>query len=109
MVNIKKNIITMTRGDTLRTTVQVFNVNGEEYIPSENDTIRFALKKTFDDEVPLIIKEIPYDTMELHILPEDTKELEQPSEYVYDIQITLSNGDVCTFISSKLKLVEEVD
>ena len=109
MVSIKKNAIVMTRGDTLRTHIEILDANGDQYIPTEEDVIRFALKKHYNDENVLIYKEIPYDTMELHIEPEDTKSLEQPSDYVYDIQIVLNNGDVITFISSTLELTEEVE
>lgn len=108
-VNIKKNVIFMTRGDTLRTKIQIFDSDGNEYIPSGTDKIRFALKRDYNDEEPLIYKDIDLDTMELHLEPQDTKEFEQPSDYVYDIQLTLSNGDIITFISSKLKIVEEVE
>lgn len=108
-VTIKKNIITMTRGDTLRSIVSITDDDGNPYTPAEEDVIRFAMKRSFSDEEPLLVKVIPNDTMELHLLPEDTKNLDQPSEYVYDIQITLSNGDVNTFISSVLKIRQEVD
>lgn len=112
-VSIRKNTITMTRGDTLRVKV-IINSNDEEgnvteYIPAEGDKIRFALKEKYNDEYPLIIKDIPWDTMILHLLPEDTKKLKHPSEYVYDIQITLTDGTVNTFIDrAKLRLTEEV-
>lgn len=112
-VSIRKNTITMTRGDTLKLKV-VINAYDEEgnvidYTPVEGDRIRFALKEKYNDEYPLIVKEIPWDTMILHLLPEDTKKLKQPSEYVYDIQIILTDGTVNTFIDrAKLRLTEEV-
>ena len=71
--------------------------------------IRFALKRSYNDSEVLIYKEIPYDTMILRVDSEDTKELQQPGVYVYDIQITFTDGTVSTFISGKLKLVEEVE
>lgn len=109
MVTIKKNVIIMTRGDTLRTKIEIEDSEGRPYEPSGTDQIRFALKRDYNDEEPLIYKDIDLETMELHLDPEDTKNLEQPSDYVYDIQLTLSNGDIITFISSKLRLVEEVE
>ena len=58
----------------------------------------------------LILKDIPWDTLELRLDTEDTKHLEQPGDYVYDIQITLNDGTVDTFIErAKLKITEEVD
>jgi hypothetical protein len=77
-VNIKSNgLIIMNRGDTLITTISIFNPDGTEYIPDpNNDTLRFALKKNYDDAEPLILKDIPVDTMVLRIDAEDTKILD---------------------------------
>ena len=41
---IKDTTIIMTRGDTLRTKVSIFDSSGNPYIPSKEDKIRFALK-----------------------------------------------------------------
>ena len=109
-IRIKDTTIIMTRGDTLRTKVSIFDSSGNPYIPSKEDKIRFALKEKYSDEHPLIIKEIPSDTCELYLNPEDTKNLKQPCDYVYDIQITLSDGTVDTFIpKARLKITEEGD
>lgn len=109
-VKIIDNSIVMTRGDTLRVKVNIFDCDGNDYIPDENDTIRFALKSSYNDPIPLIKKQIPNNTLLLELKPEDTKILEQPATYVYDIQITMSDGTVDTFISkAKLKITEEVD
>lgn len=101
----------MNRGDTLITTISIFNPDGTEYIPDpNNDTLRFALKKNYDDAEPLILKDIPVDTMVLRIDAEDTKILDQPDEYVYDIQLTYGDGIVDTILpNKKLRIVEEVD
>lgn len=101
--------ITMTRGDTLRTVISVTDMNGTLYVPREGDTIRFACKKDYNDTECLIYKEIPYDTLLLQLDPEDTKEMNQPDIYVFDIQITLADGTVSTFIKGKLKIIEEVE
>lgn len=108
MIKIEDNEITMTRGDTLETTVEIFTKQGEPYIPSSLDRIRFALKKRYKDVEPLIVKEVPYDTMLLHLDPEDTKPLAF-GDYVYDLELTTSDGFVDTFIDKKLfKITEEV-
>lgn len=107
MIIIKKNKITMTRGDTLITTVSMVNkTTGEEYIPVEGDSIRFAVKHPtlnaqgteFIDTEPLILKTIPIDTRILQLDPEDTKSLGF-GEYVYDIELTYADGNVDTFIT----------
>lgn len=109
-VSIKGTTIIMTRGDSLKTHIKITDACGKEYIPVEGDTIRFALKKDYDDYSPIIVKDIPYDTCDLILDPCDTKKLELSADYVYDIQITLSDGTVDTFIDrGKFKTTEEVD
>ena len=101
--------IELTRGDTFKRTLSLTDADGNPFVPSSNDVIRFALKRKVKDETVLINKVIPNDTLLLKIDPEDTKELPF-GDYVYDIQITYPNGDVDTFITvSKFKITEEVD
>lgn len=101
--------IFMTRGDTLRIKINITNGNGEPYIPVDGDTMRFAAKKEYTDESPCITKDIPCDTCVLHLEPSDTKGLEQPCTYLYEIEMTLNDGTVDTFIKGKLNITEEVD
>ena len=113
-VKIKKNKITHTRGDTLRAKVDLWldAEQTEPYIPEMGDTIRFALKhpalkqkeddpgyEEYVDQTPLFVKDIPYDTLILHIEPNDTKNLGF-GEYEYDIEITHADGTVDTFITA---------
>ena len=114
MVNIDENVITITKGDTLETKVSIFTcIEGEcvEYVPGEGDSIRFALKSSYKDEEPLIIKEIPIDTMTLRLESADTKKLDaRKKAYVYDVQLTTATGVVSTFIDrGSLYVTEEVD
>ena len=102
---IKKNTITLTRGDTLRVFIELFR-DGEPYTPIEGDSIRFALKHTektaggkeYVDTDPLILKNVPIDTMLLELEPSDTKPLDFGT-YVYDLEITFADGSVDTFIT----------
>lgn len=107
--SIKNTSITLTRGDTLKLQVSIYNEDGEPYIPEVTDVIRFAMKKDYDDQTPLILKVIPNDTMMLVLEPIDTKS--RPfGKYVYDIQLTNGSGEVDTFITkAQLNLTEEVD
>lgn len=101
--------ITLTRGDTFHAHIDIMNAAGEPYIPAEGDTVRFAMKAKFDDPRPLLVVDIPIDTMILTLRPEDTKDLAF-GRYVYDIQLTRATGEVDTFITkAKLHLSEEVD
>ena len=102
--------ISLTRGDTFRSIVDIFNPDGTPYEPVEGDSIRFALKKSYKDSTVLIYKDISTTDRELYIAPEDTKDFKQPSEYVYDIQLTHANGDIDTFIANAIfKITEEVE
>jgi hypothetical protein len=99
----------MTKGDTLRVQLSLTDCEGYKYIPDEGDRIRFAMKKNYSDQEPLILKQIPIDSLLLTLNPDDTKNLEAPASYVYDIEITYANGDVDTFIDkAKLMLTQEV-
>lgn len=96
---VGKDTIYHTRGDSLYLFVRMTNKDdGTDYVPQEGDEIRFALKREYNDnEIPLILKDIPYNTQILHLEPSDTKNLPY-GKYVYDVQLTKPNGDVITFI-----------
>lgn len=116
MVKIKGTTIKMTKGDTLR--CQVIALQGEDegnvedvpYIPVQGDRVRFAMKRNYKDNVCLIKKEIPIDTMILELVPKDTKNL-PAGDYVYDVELTYGiDGAVDTFIANaQLVILEEVD
>lgn len=106
---IKKTTITLTRGDTLKAQITLTDAEGNPYEPAPGDVIRFAAKKNYSDNSILINKKIPIDTMILTLNPSDTKNLAY-GDYVYDIQLTRSSGEVDTFITKgTLVLTEEVD
>lgn len=109
MIRVSGTTIKMTRGDTLRVRISLTDYNGSPYTPVAGDSIRFAMKESYDQATPLILKDIPIDTMELVLDPEDTKSLSMPATYVYDMEITHGNGDVYTFIDkAKFIISEEV-
>lgn len=103
--NATKNI-KMTRGDTAKIQISI-ELDGELYSPQEGDYIRFAVKYSYHSPDVILVKEIPKDTMLLHIEPEDTKEM-YFSKYVYDVEITFENGDVSTFIQGEFEILPEV-
>lgn len=116
MYTIDGTTISLIRGDSMSLQFTL-SKDDEEYIPFAEDHIRFAMKHSellpgktgYKDTEPVLVKDIPYDTMTLKINPEDTKSLDFGS-YVYDVQITYANGDVDTFIPpSRFNLLAEVD
>lgn len=108
MVSIEGTNITMTRGDTLVLKIRMTK-DGVEYTPGDGDSLRFAMKARYSDEEVVLTKNIPIDTLVLEIEPQDTKNLEMRSTYVYDIQLTTVDGKVDTFIMGNLTLSVEVD
>ena len=109
MIKISGKTIRMTKGDTLEVPVNIMTKEGLVYIPAAGDVIRFAMKKTYEDDEPLILKTIPNDTLILRLESSETKDLEvSKTPYVYDIELTTVTGTVDTFISGSLYLTEEV-
>lgn len=107
--------IYLTRGDSLTLEIGV-QINKKTYVPVEGDTIKFALKRdkfktdksAYLDNEPLIEKEVSIDTMTLELDAADTASLAF-GNYVYDLQITFSNGKVDTFINNaKFIILPEV-
>lgn len=104
----RTNKISLTRGDTFKAKLSITDQNEQPYDPQEGDKIRFAMKKDYSDSEPLLLIDIPIDTMVLEIAPEDTKPFSF-GKYIYDIEITKANGDVDTFIANaRIDLTEEV-
>ena len=116
MYTINGTTIKLTRGDTFPAVVGINDSQGHAYEIQEGDSVRFALKrylmtpgnKEFVDPEPLILKEIPTDTLLLQLDPEDTAGLPF-GNYKYDIEITLAGGAVDTIIdNADLILTPEV-
>ena len=115
MFKIKGTRILLIRGDTLITEVKIKR-NGEDYEVQPGDVVRFALKRSemkkdntaYLDEKPLITKIIPNESLILRLESEDTAKLPF-GRYHYDIQLTMEDGTVDTFISNTLDLLAEVD
>lgn len=114
MYKIKGTDIYLTRGDTLIVQLNILK-DGEVYVPVSTDVIRFALKRSilradkaeYLDEESLVEKVIPTDTLILRVESEDTKNLPFGT-YDYDIQITMGDNIVDTFLAGKLYLEKEV-
>ena len=109
MHKISGSDITLTRGDSLVLNLQLTK-DGEPYVPEQGSEIRFAMKKRYTDadEDVVLVKSIPIDTLIVEFEPEDTKDLLMNKTYVYDIQLTDSNGRVDTFLSGRFTIAEEV-
>ena len=114
MYRLEDNTIYLTRGDTLQVQLAIMQ-DDNIYIPVEGDKVRFALKRSrfnqdktrYLDKDPLILKDIPIDSLILQLDSEDTASLNF-GKYDYDIEITMANGRVDTFIKDVMYLEPEV-
>ena len=104
MFQIEDNAITITRGDSARIDITVYDAHGEEYELQEGDALVFTVKSSVNDKEKLIQK----SGAVININPQDTQDLDY-GKYVYDVQITLANGTVNTIIEpSVFKIASEV-
>lgn len=105
---LEDGTIKLTRGDTARLEVTIENsLTGEEYLMDPDDILTFTIKKSVKDNESLIKKESQGHNA-FHIEPEDTAELSF-RKYVYDVQISRSNGDVYTVIvPTTFEIMKEV-
>ncbi len=108
MFSINGTNITLTRGDSMFLDIALTR-DGDPFTPEQGSSVRFAMKHKYTDaDSTALVKTIPTDTMRLSLDPDDTKELPMRKTYVYDIEYTDANGNVDTFISGTLTLLEEV-
>lgn len=106
--SVSGTTITLTRGDSFIAEISITDQDNKPYIPVTGDSVRFAMKASYEDAEPLLVKNVPVDTMKLVLDPEDTKHLAF-GKYVYDIELTKATGEVDTFITKAMfKITEEV-
>ena len=99
--------IKLTRGDTARIAITINNLLNQEYSIGKEDSLTLTIKKKVKDVEPLLQKIVKGTTL-FHINPEDTNDFSF-GKYVYDVQLTLPNGDVYTIIEpSSFVILSEV-
>ena len=109
MLTIKKNDITITKGDTMPLHIDCLNHDGTAYEPIEGDTCRFAISVGYVGEkgYALILSvPVPLDTGDIVITAEQTGALTYMT-YNYDVELVHANGYVDTFISGNLTVEGE--
>lgn len=107
MIKITKNIIHMTRGDTLSFTLTIVDQDGETYEPGLEDKVYFRVKKNAWSKYSLV-KEIPTNTMELKLNSEDTYNL-IPGDYKYEIELVTPTFNYTIFENEKFVIGEELE
>lgn len=99
--------ITLTRGDTFKSYVNIHYKNGTKYEIQPGDVVKFIMKRSWSECAEVLIEKlIPTDTLLLQFDPQDTEDLPLKT-YVYKIKLIFANQDVDTFISGELELTEE--
>ena len=96
------NSIKLTRGDTARINVAVTNADGTEHALS-GDTVRLTVKTSVNSPDVLFQKVAANGT--ILISHGDTSSLDY-GNYVYDVEITTSGGDVCTIVTPSRFTIE---
>lgn len=110
-MKVNGNILSMVRGDS-ESIILSLKKDGNMIPFNQGDTVYFTVKQSYTTEdiaLQKIITEFNEDgNCIIEIEPEDTKELSFRS-YVYDIQLTDSNGRVTTIIPcSNFVIAQEV-
>lgn len=111
MYDIDDNMnIFLTRGDYLILDLELFDKDtGDPYTPQQGDSIRFAMANDYGAKKAdcLIFKNIDPETLQLEILPSDTKKL-QFGTYKYDVEFTDAFDHPSTIIEATFTVGTEV-
>ena len=96
-------LIELIRGNTTNFRLKLTNSDGTQYVPSENDTIIFTLKKSINkDAKAIVIKKISSrfsgGDMLISFEPQDTVDLSE-GNYYYDVAICINGNEFYTVIS----------
>ncbi len=108
-MEIRRNKMSMTRGDSESFTIRLRDKESKDYILFETgDTVYFTVKDN-EEETDIVLQRIVtvFDEGKavIEIDPEDTKDLEF-GDYVYDVQLTDKNGKVTTIIKPNEFILE---
>lgn len=107
MLNIVRNHILLTRGDTAVIEVKLHNKNHRPYNIRDGDELIFTLKESVRSS-DVILRKQACD-YQIKLFPDDTNMLHF-GDYVYDVQLKKENGDICTVIPpTTFTLMEEVN
>ena len=106
--SISGKIVSLTRGDSFSTPIELVNEDGTPYEMQDGDSLRFKCTDVPGGAV-LIEKAIPSDTLLLQLDPSDTNVLPF-GNYFFDIELTYANGKVETVIpEGQFNITAEAD
>ena len=102
---LNNNYMLVVKGDTA-----MFDITLDNYTFTEGDRVYFTVKKRIKDSQHVIQKVVDVfeeNIAKVYLTTEDTNV--EPGIYVYDIQVSLTNGIVDTIVlPSKFEILEGV-
>ena len=104
MLQVQGTNISMIRGDTGTIDINI-SANGVPYQILDTARIVFSVKKYYDTDTYAIQKTA--ESGKIKLLHTDTNEL-STGNYVWDMQITTTNGDVATIGPGRLNVLPDV-
>jgi hypothetical protein len=105
MLEVLKNEVRMTRGDTAIFDLEITDPAGEPYELQDGDVVRFTIRKTPGSGDIFVSKT---GGIEIIIDPADTAKIPF-GRYCYDVELTKADGTVDTIIPpTKFEICEEV-
>ena len=105
MLKVSNGVVTLTRGDTARLSVDLTGQDGTAYEMAAGDTLVLTVKRSAADADALISKELKGSSAFV-LDPSDTSGLAY-GRYRYDVQLTTAGGDVCTVCGPSAFVVGE--
>ena len=96
MVKVTDNQIFITPGDSAELTVTI--MDGEQEYDYSNDTVKFGVKKQFNDRECIIEKTVD-ESGKVTLVPDDTIGL-GAGTYYYDVKVVTADNQVCTVIAA---------
>ena len=106
MLKIKDSNIFLTRGDSASLKIKVKDIEGKDFIFTEDFKLVFSVKKNISDKYLTIQKEVQ-NSINIEIVPEDTKQLAF-GEYYFDIELQMNNKIFTIITPHKFIICEEV-
>lgn len=105
MLVITNDTVHLTRGDNADIEVIIKDLNGNTYTLQEGDKLLFTLKRNCVTDTIVIQKDITSDSV-ITLEHDDTKDLNY-GKYVFDVQLTMDDGQVYTVIEPHNFIIEK--
>ena len=106
MLKIKDSNIFLTRGDSASLKIKVKDIEGKDFIFTKDFKLIFSVKKNITDKFLTIQKEV-FNSTNIEIIPEDTKNLSF-GDYYFDIELQIEDKVFTIITPHKFIICEEV-